>query len=139
MSKAISDVSGLIDRGSKERKDLAILSGTNKPAILIEVCFVNSTVDVALYRRDFEKICQSIANVLMEHVGKSGPTDNKTDADRTSLTLLTDTGRNEIRQLLKSARKKEIISKEHTDQKINSYTDIQLLSYLSAIVNRTFK
>lgn len=70
VSKAISDVSGLINRGAKERKELAFLRNTNKPAILIEVCFVNSTVDVAIYRRDFEKICQAIAECLAEYVGK---------------------------------------------------------------------
>lgn len=71
VSKAISQVSGLINRGAKLRKDLAFLNGTNKPAILIEVCFVSSTVDVAVYRRDFEKICYAIAKCLAEFVGKS--------------------------------------------------------------------
>ena len=52
------------------RNDLAFLNGTNKPAILIEVCFVSSTVDVAIYKRDFEKICQAIAECLAEYVGK---------------------------------------------------------------------
>ncbi|WP_346234482.1 N-acetylmuramoyl-L-alanine amidase [Lysinibacillus telephonicus] len=71
ITKTISDVSGLINRGAKLRKDLAFLNGTNKPAILIEVCFVSSAVDVAIYKRNFEKICYAIAKCLAEFVGKS--------------------------------------------------------------------
>lgn len=69
LADAISDASGLKNRGAKERKDLGVLARTFEPAVLIEICFVNSSVDVALYRRDFEKICQAIAKVLAEHIG----------------------------------------------------------------------
>lgn len=71
ISKAIANVSGLIDRGAKQRKELAFLAKTNKPAVLIELCFVNSTVDVAIYQREFEKICQAIAKELAKAVGKT--------------------------------------------------------------------
>jgi N-acetylmuramoyl-L-alanine amidase len=71
LAKAISDASGLINRGAKYRDNLAVLNNSKEPAIIIEVCFVNSVVDTDLYRRDFEKICQAIANVLAEHIGKS--------------------------------------------------------------------
>lgn len=71
VSKAISDASGLIDRGSKQRKELSFLAKTNKPAILLEICFVNSTVDTTIYNRDFEKICQAVAKELAAAVGKS--------------------------------------------------------------------
>ena len=71
ISKAIANVSGLIDRGAKQRKELAFLAKTNKPAILLEICFVNSTVDTAIYKRDFEKICQAIASELAKAVGKT--------------------------------------------------------------------
>ncbi|MEO4053352.1 N-acetylmuramoyl-L-alanine amidase [Solibacillus sp. CAU 1738] len=71
VSKAMSSATGLIDRGAKQRKKLAFLANTNKAAILLEVCFVNSTVDVAIYKRDFEKLCQAIANELATAVGKS--------------------------------------------------------------------
>ena len=75
VSKAISQASGLIDRGPKQRKELAFLANTNKTAILLEVCFVNSIVDTAIYNRDFEKVCQGIAKELANYVGKS--LDNK--------------------------------------------------------------
>ena len=80
VSKAISSASGLIDRGAKQRKELTFLAKTNKPAILLEICFVNSTVDTAIYNRDFEKICQVIAKELASAVGKSLTANNATNA-----------------------------------------------------------
>lgn len=71
VAKAISNVSGLKNRGAKQRTNLAVLTQTYEPAILIEVCFVNDSTDVALYRRDFEKICYAIAECLAAYVGKS--------------------------------------------------------------------
>ena len=54
--------------------------------------------------------------------------------------LLNDTGRAEIRVLLKKAREKGIIDvNKHTDAEIEKYNDIQLLSYQAAVINRTFK
>ena len=53
--------------------------------------------------------------------------------------FLNDTGREEIRELLKKARDKGIINAEsHTDAKIDEYDDVQLLSYQAAVINRTF-
>lgn len=71
ITDAISNVSGLKNRGVKIRTDLGLLKGTNKPCYLIEVCFVNDSVDVAIYRRNFDKICRAIANELAKAVGKS--------------------------------------------------------------------
>lgn len=71
LSGTIASVSGLKNRGAKHRANLAFLNGTTKKALLIEVCFVNDTVDVALYRRDFDKICHVIANELAKAIGKS--------------------------------------------------------------------
>ena len=66
VSKAISDASGLKDRGAKHNSNLGFLNGTNKGAILIEVCFVDSSVDVELYKKNFEAICIAIAETLAE-------------------------------------------------------------------------
>ena len=63
VSAAIAGV-GFIDRGAKKRTDLFFLNNTDKPAILIEVCFVDSEADAALYAEDFEQICCNIAAVL---------------------------------------------------------------------------
>ncbi|MFJ7952107.1 N-acetylmuramoyl-L-alanine amidase [Lysinibacillus sp. NPDC096418] len=70
MSKAISDTSGLKNRGAKKRQELAFLHRTTMPAILIEVCFVNSIEDVKLYEMHFESICRVIAEVLATYVGQ---------------------------------------------------------------------
>ena len=64
VSRAISQASGLIDRGAKHRTNLGFLNRTNKPAILIEVCFVDSTADVKLYQEHFAAICQAIAGAI---------------------------------------------------------------------------
>lgn len=68
LSKAIGGAAGLPDRGAKKRNNLAFLNGANKPAVLIEVCFVNSTADVSLYKQHFEAICQTIAKTLASYV-----------------------------------------------------------------------
>jgi N-acetylmuramoyl-L-alanine amidase len=63
-SLAIAQAGGLSNRGAKKRTDLAFLNGTNKPAILLEICFVDSSRDADLYRRQFEAICKRIAEVI---------------------------------------------------------------------------
>ena len=137
ITDAIANASGLKNRGVKIRTDLGLLRGTTRPCYLIEMCFVNDSVDVAIYRRDFEKICQAIAKELAAAVGKT--IKNPVDEKESDEIMLTETGREEIRALLKKARGKGIISASvHTDKKIDSYTDIQLLSYQAAVINRTF-
>ncbi|MGE7922390.1 N-acetylmuramoyl-L-alanine amidase [Viridibacillus arvi] len=71
VSAAISEASGLKDRGAKERKELYFLNATNKPAILIEVCFVDSKADAKIYNDNdkFEDICQAIAEVIADELG----------------------------------------------------------------------
>jgi hypothetical protein len=63
IAQAISKAGGLLNRGPKKRSDLYFLNNTNEPAILIEVCFVDSSADANLYRAHFRAICASIANV----------------------------------------------------------------------------
>lgn len=71
VSAAISKTSGLKDRGAKERKELYFLNATNKPAILIEVCFVDSRADAKIYNDNdkFEAICQAIAEIIAGDLG----------------------------------------------------------------------
>jgi len=42
------------------------LRRTAKPAILIEVCFVNSRIDVINYREHFNGICRAIADANID-------------------------------------------------------------------------
>src|SRR5262245_40566815 len=64
MATAIARASGLIDRGPKYRDGLYFLNHTRMPAILIEVCFVDSQTDVDLYQEHFRAICSAIAELL---------------------------------------------------------------------------
>lgn len=68
MSAAISEAGEFNNRGAKYRDDLYFLNGTERPAILIEVCFVDSESDAALFRKNFDDICQAIAVTLVEHL-----------------------------------------------------------------------
>ena len=61
VSDAISNSSDLRNRGAKLRTDLGFLNNTTGPAILIEVCFVDSVADVELYHMHFKDICFAIA------------------------------------------------------------------------------
>lgn len=69
LSEYIASAGGFKNRGAKERKELYFLNATDKPAVLIEVCFVSSEADAKLYKENFEKICQAIAKGLAEYIG----------------------------------------------------------------------
>jgi N-acetylmuramoyl-L-alanine amidase len=60
----ICEASGLINRGSKHRSDLAFLNNTEEPAILIETCFVDSQADVDIYYQNYDVICGAIAGAI---------------------------------------------------------------------------
>lgn len=64
LSSVISSSSGLINRGGKQDKGLYFLKQTKKPAVLIEVCFVDSSADAKLYQAKFDDICKAIAETL---------------------------------------------------------------------------
>jgi len=69
VARAISDSSGILlrhkqDSGAVGRTNLSFLTNTSAPAILIEVCFVVSRVDVRLYTQFFNEICTAIATTI---------------------------------------------------------------------------
>jgi len=68
VSRAISQASGLtlrrIDGTFAKGTEVGFLARTTAPAILIEVCFVDSRTDVRLYRENFDRICQVIAETI---------------------------------------------------------------------------
>jgi len=65
VSRAMAQAAGFINRGAKVRTNLSFLTRTKKPAILLEVCFVDSGADAALYNRHFEDICRAIAESIL--------------------------------------------------------------------------
>lgn len=71
MSRAMAFAMGIADRGPKERRELAFLRGTNRPAILLEVCFVSSAKDAKAYRTNFDAVCEAIAKVIAGELGYS--------------------------------------------------------------------
>ena len=64
LSATMAYAAGFIDRGAKFRDDLAFLNGTSSPAVLVEVCFVDSEADVALYEEHFNELCAAMASTL---------------------------------------------------------------------------
>jgi len=64
ISEAIADAGDFIDRGAKKRTDLKFLNATDEPAVLLEICFVDSEADCDLYGQHFDEICDAIADVL---------------------------------------------------------------------------
>jgi N-acetylmuramoyl-L-alanine amidase len=63
-SLAIAQTGAFINRGAKKRTDLFFLNSTEMPAVLLEVCFVDSMADAELYRQHFDSICTRIAEVI---------------------------------------------------------------------------
>jgi N-acetylmuramoyl-L-alanine amidase len=66
VASSIAISSGLIDRGKKLTDNLFFLNNTVEPAILIEVCFVDSSADAGIYRAHFGDICEAIALAIVE-------------------------------------------------------------------------
>ncbi|MEK4425177.1 N-acetylmuramoyl-L-alanine amidase [Solibacillus sp. FSL K6-1523] len=138
IAKVMSDVSGLANRGAKYRDNIGVLTRTYEPSILIEFGFVNSRKDVDLMDKHFEVLCQAIAEVLAVAIGHTIKPHSKEETSMVQQ-LLNATGRNEIREMLKKARRAKVIDAAfHTDEKIAKYNDIELLSYQAAVINRTF-
>jgi len=73
VADGIAGASGLINRGPKYRSDLKFLNSTAKPAILIEVAFVDSREDSDIYHEEFEPICQAIAEAVAGREIEEGP------------------------------------------------------------------
>lgn len=77
VASAIAEAGRLKDRGPKQTGDLFFLNHTEEPAILIEVCFVDSSADADLYRQNFDAICSAIAAAISGEEIEAGPTPPK--------------------------------------------------------------
>lgn len=73
VSKMIAVAGDFIDRGPKKRTDLFFLNNTNKPAILVETCFVDSKADEGLYNANFADICLALAEAIAGKAIDVGP------------------------------------------------------------------
>jgi len=72
VASAIASV-GFKNRGAKKRTDLYFLNKTDMPAILVEVCFVDSQHDADLYNERFDRVCYSIASAIAGEETDSRP------------------------------------------------------------------
>jgi hypothetical protein len=70
VSAAIASAGHLTDRGAKSGSGLAFCSQTSAPALLLEICFGDTTSDCNLYNQHFSAICSAIAGAL---VGEQPP------------------------------------------------------------------
>ena len=82
VSLAISKASGLKNRGGKERKGLYVLKNTNKPMLVIEVCFCDSSYDVQKYQENFDNICVAIIQALTGKTYQVNNTNNVANNDK---------------------------------------------------------
>lgn len=64
LSSAISVSGCLLNRGAKYRDDLFFLNNTAAPAVMLEVCFVDSESDCIAYRDHFEDVVKAVADVF---------------------------------------------------------------------------
>jgi N-acetylmuramoyl-L-alanine amidase len=73
----ICTASGLKNRGAKNDDTIGglyFLSNTEEPAVLLEICFVNSRADCDIFRAKFSEICSAIAVALSGEDVAPGPT-----------------------------------------------------------------
>ena len=57
---------GFINLGVNERPNLVVLNSTNMPAVLVEVGFINTDADNALFDERFYDIAQAIADGILQ-------------------------------------------------------------------------
>lgn len=74
LSASIAQAAGFKNRGAKLRTNLAFINGTTKPALLIEICFVNSETDVRLYKQHQAKIFDAIFTTIQSYLLPKLPT-----------------------------------------------------------------
>lgn len=60
---------GFRNIGVTERPNLVVLNSTQMPAVLVEVGFINTDADNALFDLEFDAIAEAIAYGIMESIG----------------------------------------------------------------------
>ncbi len=77
---------GFTDLGTSVRPNLAVLRGTNMPAALVEVGFINTEQDNRLFDLKFPEIAQAIANGILDTIQGANSLESA-EADRYSIQL----------------------------------------------------
>lgn len=60
---------GFANQGVGERQDLVVLNSTNMPSVLVEVGFINTDADNALFDAQFDAVAQAVADGILSMVG----------------------------------------------------------------------
>ncbi len=66
----LSDITGLRNRGMKERPGLYVLRRTAMPAILVELGFITNPGDAALMRDDPDLFAEGIYRGILDYLGE---------------------------------------------------------------------
>lgn len=64
----ILDTFDLTDRGVKDRDNLAVLNGTEMPAVLVETAFIDNTSDALLLRDEQDDFARAIARGVTDYL-----------------------------------------------------------------------
>ncbi len=68
INEELEDI-GFEDQGVNERTNLVVLNRTQMPAVLVEVGFINTDADNALFDARFYDIARAIADGILETIG----------------------------------------------------------------------
>ena len=67
-SQILSTFEDLTDRGVKDRDNLAVLNGTDMPAVLVELAFIDNTSDALLLRDRQDDFARAVARGVTDYL-----------------------------------------------------------------------
>lgn len=116
MSKRMSEALRLPNRGAKNKitvnggqYDIYFNAQTNRPALLLEVAFLEATTDMANYSKYFEEMCYAVAESIAWKVGKKLGTNKPQEKPQTKPNgELTMSQYNELKTMINAMENKKI-------------------------------
>ena len=79
---------GFTNIGVEERKNLVVLRRTNMPAVLVEVGFINTDADNALFDNQFDEIANGIAQGILDTINSETSTISNTVMSTTEMQIV---------------------------------------------------
>lgn len=155
-SNESSKILGLRNRGNKKRTDLGMLNNFSH-SLLLELFFINNKIDMDLFYKNYNKLLDVYESIILKNVRNLKFVDTKKSelkVDKTvvskevevksvekynpdSVVLLNETGRKEAREFIRRGVFEGIFTSKH--ENVENYSDIELLSYSLAYLNRKLK
>lgn len=68
IQRQIVDTFGTVDRGVKLRTDLGVLNGTDMPAVLVELAFIDNAEDALLLRDRQDDFARAVARGITDYL-----------------------------------------------------------------------